>query len=118
MQFRAVVIPNSSLHRLWCNRKQMAGEVSGVRFRKVRGIYVSEDNPLPPDAVASLSTNTMIRLEMTSAPVPVAAPVVQPPGAAPSPEPAKPEPEPVKTSKGVKAKVDLRVPQKGWPVES
>lgn len=116
MQFRATVINRSRLWQLWFSGRRSGGEVSGVRFRRRGSEFVSVDDPLPPDAVAILANNSMIRLELITSPVGEAVPmvpvepvtIIQPVSVpvdlyAQAPQPLSP-------------KVDLRapLPQRGW----
>lgn len=112
MQFRATVINRSRLWQLWFSGRRSGGEVSGVRFRRRGSEFVSVDDPLPPDAVAILANNSMIRLELITSPVGEAVPmvpvepvtIIQPVPPLPTPQY---EPQPMK--------IDLRAPQqKGW----
>lgn len=112
MKFRASIRNPSFLWRLWVSERRIGGEVSGVRFHRIDNDFVSVDDPLSPDDVAALAHNQMVLLELSTAPAGEAVP--DPPATAAQftlsdrPKPGRPA--------GVKAKTDLRTPQRGWPI--
>jgi hypothetical protein len=118
MKFRASIRNPSFLWRLWFSERRIGGEVSGVRFHRIDNDFVSVDDPLSPDDVATLAHNQMVLLELSTAPAGEIVPI------RPAPEPpvepelaAEPEAVAPPTPRQQRPRVDLRAPQKGWPAQ-
>ena len=119
MQFRAAIKDQTLIHRVWSGERRSIGVVDGVQFRRAGLRYVSVDDPLPAAAVAVLSRNPQVQLELSSLPVGVEDQAFdsgeqQEPKAEPEPaEPVAAQPAPATPTQQRSAKVDLRA-QKGW----